>query len=173
MITDRGRSDKPSKLEDHRMELYISDIVTLLDNLGTKKSAFREYSDGCPVGFTFAQRFPGRINAIVSSGNYGQWESAQDTLSLAKTFRTKGTDALIEELEKQEEFRTPEPLRSNLLQTPDPEIFALNEEASCKWCNYDLVPASSRTKLARTISKLESDAKSSQFLSTNPCDFGH
>jgi pimeloyl-ACP methyl ester carboxylesterase len=135
----------PRNLEDHKMDLYVSDILALMDNLRLKKSAFWGYSDGARVGFTLASRYPDRISALIASGNYGEWNPAEEMQSLIATLRKNGTGSVIEELENFEELKAPEPLRSNLLKTPDPEIFALNEEAWLRYCNYDLVPVSFTT----------------------------
>ncbi len=136
----RGKSDRPRELEAHRMEAYESDVVSLMDNLGIDKAAFWGLSDGGLVGFTVASRHPDRIVALIVSGNYGQWYPKEDMFSLKEALREKGMEAILEQIEESEGIRTPEPLRSNLLET-DPEMFALNEEAWLKWCNYDLVPS--------------------------------
>ncbi len=136
----RGKSDRPKDLEAHRMEAYESDVLSVMDSLGIDKAAFWGYSDGGLVGFTLAARHPDRIVALIVSGNQGQWYPKEDILSLRETLRKKGMEAIIEQIEDSEGIRTPEPLRSNLLET-DTEIFALNEEAWLKWCNYELVPA--------------------------------
>jgi len=133
----RGKSDKPKKLEAHTMEAYVSDITSLMDNLGIDKAGFWGYSDGALVGFTLASRLPNRIVSLIVSGNQGQWYPKEEILSLIEALRKKGMKVIAEQLEKSEYFRGP--LRSNLLET-DPEIFALNEEAWLKWCNYELVP---------------------------------
>ncbi len=136
----RGKSDRPKELEAHKIEAYASDIVSLMDDLGIEKAAFWGYSSGGLVGFILAARHPDRIVALIVTGNQGQWYPIEDIPSLRETLRKKGIEAIIVQLEESEGIRTPEPLRSNLLET-DTEIFALNEEAWQKWCNYELVPA--------------------------------
>jgi len=133
----RGKSDRPKELEAHTMEAYVSDVISLMDNLGIEKAGFWGYSDGGLVGFTLASRLPDRIVALIVSGNQGQWYPKEDILSLIQALRKRGMKVIAERLEQSEYFRGP--LRSNLLGT-DPEIFALNEEAWLKWCNYELVP---------------------------------
>ena len=133
----RGKSDRPKELEAHTMEAYVADVISLMDNLGIEKAGFWGYSDGGLVGFTLASRLPDRIVALIVSGNQGQWYPKEDILSLIEALRKRGMKVIAERLEQSEYFRGP--LRSNLLGT-DPEIFALNEEAWLKWCNYELVP---------------------------------
>jgi pimeloyl-ACP methyl ester carboxylesterase len=36
----RGRSDRPTSVEAHKMDAYVSDILNLMDNLGLGSSAF-------------------------------------------------------------------------------------------------------------------------------------
>ncbi len=42
-----GQSDKPRILEAHRLEVYVADVVALLDHLALPRAAFWGYSDGC------------------------------------------------------------------------------------------------------------------------------
>jgi pimeloyl-ACP methyl ester carboxylesterase len=141
----RGKSDKPLKLEDHKLDCYVSDIVRLMNNLQIVKSAFWGYSDGARVGFTLGSRYPDRINALIASGNYGVWNPPKEDQALIRSLRKSGTEALISELERSEGLKTPEPIRSNLLETPSSEIFALNEEAWLKWRDDKLVSDSFNT----------------------------
>jgi len=109
-------------------------LLRLWITFDSKKRPSGGYSDGCRVGFCLASKHPDRITCLVASGNCGEWDPRVETESLITSLRTKGTLALIQELEEWERFRIPEPLRSNLLATPDAETFALNEEA---WLNFN------------------------------------
>ena len=60
-----GRSSRPIQLEQHRMECYVSDILTVMDSLNIERSAFIGYSDGGRVGFELAISHPDRIAHLV------------------------------------------------------------------------------------------------------------
>ena len=63
-----GMSDKPHDVADYRMELLVSDLVHVLDSLGTPIVDFMGYSFGAWVGFGMAKFAPERLRSVVLGG---------------------------------------------------------------------------------------------------------
>ena len=63
-----GKSDKPHGVADYRMELLVSDLVTVLDQLGEETADFFGYSFGAWVGFGFARFAPERLRSLALGG---------------------------------------------------------------------------------------------------------
>ncbi|MDE2844154.1 MAG: alpha/beta hydrolase [Chloroflexota bacterium] len=63
-----GKSDKPHGVADYRMELLVSDLVQLLDQLGEETVDFLGYSFGAWVGFGFARFAPERLRCLALGG---------------------------------------------------------------------------------------------------------
>src|ERR1700674_1094217 len=49
-----GRSDKPERLEAHRMVEYIADVIAVLDHAGVDRAAMVGYSDGARLLYALA-----------------------------------------------------------------------------------------------------------------------
>ena len=45
-----GRSDRPTRLEEHRIEEYVADVLAVLDHAGVDRAVFVGYSAGGTVG---------------------------------------------------------------------------------------------------------------------------
>ena len=63
-----GKSDKPHDVADYRMELLVSDLVKVLDQLGEETVDFLGYSFGAWVGFGFASFAPERLRSLALGG---------------------------------------------------------------------------------------------------------
>ncbi|MCI4362914.1 MAG: alpha/beta hydrolase [Thermoplasmata archaeon] len=64
----RGRSDRPTTVEAHRMEWFVEDVRAVLDDVGEESSAFWGYSSGILVGIAFGGAHPTRLRALVGTG---------------------------------------------------------------------------------------------------------
>lgn len=63
-----GQSDKPHGVADYRMELLVSDLVRVLDELGEETVDFLGYSFGAWVGFGFLKFAPERLRSLILGG---------------------------------------------------------------------------------------------------------
>jgi pimeloyl-ACP methyl ester carboxylesterase len=65
----RGESDRPSSVEAHRLEWFVSDLEKVLDAVGVRSTAFWGYSNGTYVGVAFGAAHPDRLWALVGTGS--------------------------------------------------------------------------------------------------------
>lgn len=65
-----GRSDQPHDVEAYRFERWVSDVVTLLDDLGIDKAHFYGSSLGALVGFRILKYQPERFRSLVLGGGH-------------------------------------------------------------------------------------------------------
>ncbi len=135
LVDHRGHrlSDRPSDLHAHQIDLYVRDVVTILDDLHLPHAAFWGYSDGARVGYALAAGHPARITALVASGAIGPpEESLSSRRDAAATWRERGMAGLIADLEADEDIVLPPWLAEQFLET-DVEMFALELEAWGDW----------------------------------------
>src|SRR5579859_774339 len=64
-----GQSDKPGGVKNHLVELYVSDVIAVLDTLRVERAAFWGYSSGAIVGYALAAAHPERVAALIASGS--------------------------------------------------------------------------------------------------------
>lgn len=64
-----GRSDKPHSVEAHALDRYVSDVVTILDELRVETFLAWGWSYGADVAVQLALRMPDRVEALVLTGN--------------------------------------------------------------------------------------------------------
>ena len=65
-----GESDKPHEVMAYRMELKVSDIVSVLDDLGADIAHYFGYSMGGFLGFGIAHYAPERFHSLVIGGSH-------------------------------------------------------------------------------------------------------
>lgn len=63
-----GRSDKPHDRQSYRMDLFIADLIAVLDALDVERTHFFGYSLGGRTGLSFAATRPDRLRSIVIGG---------------------------------------------------------------------------------------------------------
>jgi pimeloyl-ACP methyl ester carboxylesterase len=63
-----GQSDKPHDPQSYLADVFVSDIVAVLDDLGIKTAAYWGYSMGGWAAFALAQLVPDRIACLVVGG---------------------------------------------------------------------------------------------------------
>jgi pimeloyl-ACP methyl ester carboxylesterase len=58
-------SDKPSRVEDYRIEVLVEDVVDLIKNFGARKAAIVAHDWGAAVAWAVAQKYPERVSKLV------------------------------------------------------------------------------------------------------------
>jgi len=79
-----GASDKPHDPEAYTLDLLVSDITAVLDELNIKKAYYLGYSMGGWIGFGMAKYASERLNGLIIGGAqpYGKsFEGARNLLS--------------------------------------------------------------------------------------------
>src|ERR1700674_868145 len=123
-----GRSDKPERLEAHRMAEYIADVIAVLDEVAMDRAAMVACSDGARLIYALAARHPERVVALVGIGGVGLPTDTNDyRLELATDGRQTGLRTYVEQMSAGETEPAPAWLIENLYATSG-EMFALELE---------------------------------------------
>ena len=64
----QGDSDKPEDAKAYQLETMLTDITTVMDDLGLQRTIYMGYSSGGQVGFGLARFAPERISALIIGG---------------------------------------------------------------------------------------------------------
>jgi pimeloyl-ACP methyl ester carboxylesterase len=64
-LLGHGRSDRPTHASAYRMDLYVDQVLALLDRLGADDAALGGISLGCNVSLLTATRAPERVRGLV------------------------------------------------------------------------------------------------------------
>jgi pimeloyl-ACP methyl ester carboxylesterase len=95
-----GRSDKPRAEPAYRMDMFVADVLAVLDHLGVDRTNFFGYSLGGRLGYALASAEPGRLNALViGGGSQRPQRGALDRLiyaGFAETIATSGISAFLD-----------------------------------------------------------------------------
>jgi len=67
-LRGHGRSDKPHERAAYSAESMVSDVLTVLDEVGVDRAHYLGYSLGGRVGFSLAATHPERMLSFVSAG---------------------------------------------------------------------------------------------------------
>jgi len=59
-------SDKPSRVEDYRMEALVGDVVGLIKHFGVARAVIVGHDWGAAVAWATAQRFPDNVSRLVA-----------------------------------------------------------------------------------------------------------
>src|SRR6202165_2885253 len=141
-----GRSDKPERLEAHRMVEYIADVIAVLDNAGVDRAAMVGYSDGARLIYALAARHPERVVALVGIGGVGLSTDTYDyRLRLATDVRQPGLRTYVEQMSAGETEPAPAWLIENLAATSGEMLPLTARTFHASW----LLPSSSAGR-ART-----------------------
>jgi pimeloyl-ACP methyl ester carboxylesterase len=80
-LRGHGRSDKPREESSYEMDLFVADVLAVLDRLEVERADYLGYSLGGRVGFSLADGFGARIGRLVSAaGAPGNEHGAFDRL---------------------------------------------------------------------------------------------
>jgi pimeloyl-ACP methyl ester carboxylesterase len=58
-------SDKPSRVEDYRIDKLVADVIGLLDHFGAKQAAIVGHDWGAGVAWAIAQKYPKRVSRLA------------------------------------------------------------------------------------------------------------
>lgn len=67
-LRGHGRSDTPHAASAYRMELFVADVLAVMDELAVDQTNYIGYSLGGRVGFSLAAAHPDRVVSLVSAG---------------------------------------------------------------------------------------------------------
>jgi pimeloyl-ACP methyl ester carboxylesterase len=66
-LRGHGRSDKPHQQSAYRMEFFVADVLSVLDQLAVERAHYVGYSLGGRVGFSLIEAAPQRVARFVSA----------------------------------------------------------------------------------------------------------
>lgn len=72
-LLGHGRSDKPARASEHRMDLYVHQVVALLDTLGVERAVVGGVSLGADVALLMASLAPERVQGLVIEMPVLEW----------------------------------------------------------------------------------------------------
>lgn len=134
----RGMSDRPSSIESHRMEWFVSDICAVLDDAGVEAAAFWGYSNGAVVGVAFGSAHPTRLKALVGTGSLpyqnftGLPKPADSKAEIERMVAAGGVRVDLTLHMERSKDRFPEAIQRNVLEG-DPLMYALDDLAWNDW----------------------------------------
>ncbi len=78
-LRGHGRSGKPHDASAYSMDLFVADVLAVLDLLGVERAHYLGYSLGGRVGFSVADAHPARVGSFISvAGALGNQVGAFD-----------------------------------------------------------------------------------------------
>jgi pimeloyl-ACP methyl ester carboxylesterase len=134
----RGLSGRPDRVEDHRMECFVSDVVCVLDELGVDSCGFWGYSNGAMVGVALGAEHPRRLKALVGTGSFPFIDLAELSPlpsveeEMQKLVAAGGVLHDLEVHQTRTGERFPGPIDENVRET-DPRMYALDSIAWRSW----------------------------------------
>jgi pimeloyl-ACP methyl ester carboxylesterase len=133
----RGRSDRPSSLESHRLERFVSDVVCVLDDARADSVRFWGYSSGILVGIAFGAAYPDRLRCLVGTGairyrDLSELPPLDADAEIRNDVAAGGVTAELEERMHKENDRFPPAIDRNV-RDGDPLMHALNGVAWRSW----------------------------------------
>jgi pimeloyl-ACP methyl ester carboxylesterase len=125
----QGRSDKPRTAESYALPTRVADAVAVLDALSIDRAHFLGSSWGARLGFAVGEHAPERLMSLVLCGNQPYaWDLGSPTAQAVATAIAAsgrgGMTGFVETFESALDFRFPEPDRTWMLDTNDPDALA-------------------------------------------------
>jgi pimeloyl-ACP methyl ester carboxylesterase len=170
LIDQRGRggSSRPSRVEDHTMGCYVSDVTAVLDDVGVDKAGFWGYSNGTLVGLAFGATHPKRLQALLGTGgvSYGDLTDLPRVVDrkafVEEEVAVGGVRASVDRFMRAEDDRFPDAIDRNVRET-DPLMGALRKIAWREWAGpKSLLPAFASPVLFMVGSKEDAEHETEQ-----------
>lgn len=132
-----GKSDKPTRPGDHRIEEYRDDVIAVLDRIKVERAVFWGISNGAEVACALASAYPERVTAIIDLDGWDDRDLCdsplkEESLEFAKSIRARGWSAVIKQAAKSNGFDPESPLIQEF-QRADTNMTALEVEAWTEW----------------------------------------
>jgi pimeloyl-ACP methyl ester carboxylesterase len=134
----RGGSSRPDRIEDHRIECFVSDVTAVLDEVGVDTVGFWGYSSGAIVGTAFGAEHPTRLKALVGTGTFPFTDLTElppiqsIDAELARLIAQGGVVHELEAFMNRTGEQFPASIDRNVRET-DPRMYALDEVAWASW----------------------------------------
>lgn len=144
-VRGHGSSDKPHDSKAYTMKLMVSDIVAILDDLKISKAHFLGFSMGGGMCFGIAKYAPERIYSLIIGGAHPYEPSADERAALDSQIPLwkKGTEALIDAVEKETGSEMPSKLKAMLMSNDPKAIVALMSAPDFRRSLEDVLPTMS------------------------------
>ena len=133
----RGRSDRPTSPEAHRMEYFASDVRTVLDEVGVEEFAFWGYSNGILVGIALGGLEPRRLRGLIGTGalrlrDLTDLPRPDPEQEIREAIAQGGVGVEVDRRMKSENDRFPDDIDRNV-RAGDPLMYALTGIAWLDW----------------------------------------
>ncbi len=134
----RGKSGRPTGIDQHRMERFVSDVAAVLDDAGVDSTAFWAYSNGVFVGLAFGAAYPKRLKALIGIGTLLHKDLCDlpslgdPTAFVTEQVANGGVGADVDRFMREESERFPDAIDRNV-RAGDPRMYALTRLAWRSW----------------------------------------
>ncbi len=170
----RGKSGRPTEVEDHRMDRFVSDVAAVLDDAGVEAAAVWGYSNGAMVGLAFGTAYPRRLTALLGTGSlavrdYADLPPIPDSQAFIQENVAKGGVAQdVDRHMKDGHDRFPALIDANV-RLGDPLMYALDRVAWRSWKGpRSLYPAFAAPVLMLTGEREDPDHETEKALALLP-----
>lgn len=128
-----GESTSPSSASDHQMDLYVEDVLAVLEELAIQRGFIWGVSMGGQVGLALAAAYPDRVRALVIAGaDLEGWSASPDEYrGFADAIESEGMSVVIEGFDDPND-----PLPSwmtEAMRRTDHKAFAASMRARADW----------------------------------------
>ena len=96
-----GQSGKPHDAAAYAMGFRVSDVTSVLDDLGVEQSHFFGYSMGGHTGFGMLQHAPDRVASLVVVGGMHPYARKAEPLNQRAEMLRDGIEAMLTATERQ------------------------------------------------------------------------
>jgi pimeloyl-ACP methyl ester carboxylesterase len=131
-----GGSGKPHGPASHALELYVGDVLAVLDHEQVGKFAVWGFSRGGAVGIALAAGCPERVRCLVLTGAYDlspyTLEDIEEQQGIVAKTRAGGMPAMLADWEPGEDPPLPDWFRDTILEY-DPRAWLAAQYAGWSW----------------------------------------
>lgn len=95
-----GKSSKPHNPEAYKLEMMVSDIVAVLDDIKFTKAHYHGYSMGGWIGWGIAKYIPDRFHSLVIGGSGPPYPADAERPCFLRDLFMQGMDAVVVAMER-------------------------------------------------------------------------